>query len=1617
MRRIELFLTGLLLLVLPVGVFSKDKENHSLVKQWTAFYEAQSKDLPLKEMEALDLIKKEALSRRLDWDFYDAAVKYSEVVSRRNWKDREKARKNLEKEVAEYDSPVMSFCFSRYRVPQDTLSALVDRRKSELQRSYHPEFYGTDSSISSFEAGKVVLSGLKNDYEFVQWSLYSKAPGRYPLSCLEEYKQIISSGAETVRMTGLLEAFTKKYSSKAVSLLSRQKLLQMRFSALKSKEESSSADYRSLDEDCRKFIADRSAFSLRESAVAACPDKVDGIRKELREKETDFSIEDDRVRVILRNTEAVTVKLTKDSKTVFENRLKNSANSFYVPDTLYCGLPVLDDGEYDISGLKYSRHSISLSGRMSSDGYGLFAADYITGEPLKSVDLHLVRMSGEQVAEVRGFEMKPGYNTLPAALQPYKDENMQIYASFTDSDGHYRSSERMYLSPYMRGTRVPGGMQAELLTDRSAYHPGDTVRFKAVAWLAGPVLKPLPKGTVFVASLLDAGGKELAGQTLSSSEFSSMDGMFALGRAERNGIFSLQIKDKDGKVISWRQVRVDDFILPTFDLVWGKEDRTYLPGDTVSLTGNVKAYSGHNLSAARVTCEIRNYSDRVSGNVDYSPDGSFKIDFPTDPDKEYGYYTITVRVSDATGETLEFSKAVSVYKRPSLGVEILNSLKAECDRPLSVIASDSVLVHLGCKEHSGEKVGWALAQNGEILCSGTAEPGKDLPVSLSGKPSGLYELNFNYLGVSQTERVLKISKDGSVVPAAAGKVFCQMPGRDMEVRFAVDKSAWIVAELYGEGDKLLESRFLEYSGPREGVSPLETLHFDYKKEYPDNITLNILYFRDKQAYPSSFALEREREEDILPLDISAFTDKALPGTEYEIVLKTGTGVECAATIYDKAIETVSPNGWNPLPPVREKTPSNVYYDTRCGVNGTLMPVLYKGAMMTASRLSADSVPAVNGNAEPAVRKDFAPLVCWQPSLKSDSKGMVRLKFRTGDRLSTFIVQFLAHDKTLRSAVIRKEMTVTLPVKVAVSAPAYLYDTDSYVLHLAVSNALDSEVAGKLVLEYPGGTAMEEIAIPAGSVKEISFPINGIEAGELPLTVKFTSKSGSDALRTVIPVRRSVVEIRESHSAVLLSSDNRQAVTDSLRKCFVNADASSSEVKEISIEQMVRSALDVDFRTESSDALSLSASLYAATLASSLGGTGLSAGQKEALAEKIRACVNPDGGFAWLPGMKSNPSVTAVVLQRMASMRGKNLDMQGLEALVANAVKYLDKQYFSDEKRPAWCGGLSFEQYCLTRAMFPELKFDVRNDKPLKDFRKEVKKFLAPSGKRGLEGQILSKARRYIILKSLTGGEDGMRLASLWGVKEQKKLRLSAMEEISSLSQYAVPHAGGGCCFPNAVMPWRGLQESELYAHSLLCGLLDDEAVAEGIRLWIMIQKETQQWKADPAYMEAIATVLDGSRATLNTRVLYMDATSIEALDRVAPSSNGFAVERKYFRNGKQIGEGEVLRVGEKITAEYRCSSSENRSFVRLSVPRPAGLRPVNQRSGNYGWWLNVLPDRTEYWFDSYPEEKTVIREEFFVTQEGRFNSGIPEIESMYAPHYRANDRNFCLNLGDASADL
>ena len=595
-----------------------------------------------------------------------------------------------------------------------------------------------------------------------------------------------------------------------------------------------------------------------------------------------------------------------------------------------------------------------------------------------------------------------------------------------------------------------------------------------------------------------------------------------------------------------------------------------------------------------------------------------------------------------------------------------------------------------------------------------------------------------------------------------------------------------------------------------------------------------------------------------------------------------------------------------------------------------------------------------------------------------------------------------------------------------------------------------------------------------------FEVNAASylADTLGLKLVFTAdgeQSFSDGMFVSVPVRPAQQALTESHSAVLLSGMDKDSLVERLRKEFTNVDGADADVQVISILDMIRDAIPSKVEPAGKDVLSLSEAMYVRELSYSLRTLSrMPVGEPEGMSDKelfakVFACHNADGGFGWFEGMKSSPVITAVLLERFAKMKAAAFldgsavvendaaSSKDIDAILCSAVSYLDKTLFSGNGIcPFWCGGISYAQYMFVRSMYASVPFEIKRsadkiiDKKLKDFRKDAKDFLVPKEVRGLNGQIMAKVRRLSILRNLAASKDGAALAKAWGlgINLDSRLKKSIEADVVSLLEYAVNHKDGGVYYPNLAMPFRGLLESEAYAHAMLCDLLrayvfdagatptasvsvnaaEASRVSDGIRIWLMLQKETQHWDDEPAFVDALNSVINGSSEVKATSVVSLTKTYSKPFAEIKAAGNGFTLERRFFREEaepdgkltrKEIQPGDVLHVGDKIIVEYRIHNDENRSFVRLTAPREAAFRPVDQMSGYYGWWMgplrvdgwysftpqgyrDVKTDRTEYMFDSYPEENTVITEEFFVTQSGTFTAPVPVIESLYAPHYRAN---------------
>ena len=1595
MKRI---LTTLAAVLSAVTLFAQS-DGHILTDLWKQYDKAKKADLPKQEANLLKQIKEQAAAKRLPVDFYDAATEYVNTVLRRDWKQRATLNADLEKEVKAFDDPVVTFLWMAEWNSTST-DNLWDYYNSNKDR-----FTGCNRALHRGVDG--VLNGsmkpfIRSDKEWALWYLtarrYSSEVGAtaalqeevkdvYPNEGILEYFLLgrkTWTEARRAEEKKAYEDLANKYQGKAFSVYPRAQLLRLRFNQLK-KDKAGGEDYKALYADAQALEKERAAYKGEEKTLVngcAYPATLIGT---LTDKNLTVRFNGKEALVILQNLTGANVTLRSDKKTVKTWKLKNTAASFYVADTLKIKLPVLEDGDYTLEGQNgkqsgqdfYSQYTLSLAHRADSRGRCIYVADYETGVPLRTVTLKLLK-NGKEVAS--SSVKLDGFTPLPQALTGHMTNKNSGYELVAENGS--RKSRSLYLGWYYDGKDYSDYTRCNIYKDRGAYNPGDTLQFKAIVFKGSPQkgFEPI-KGRKVEIRLHDSEDNILETLELKTNEWGSASGKFVLPKGLRNGRFELEVV---GLGYDW--FRVDEFVLPTFDVHFDAQQKLLLAGDQATVSGSIESYSGHPLSGARLHMVVKRYDGVVWENdVPIAPDNTFKAEFGV---SSTGYHNVELTVTEATGETHSFSDsflvADDISLRASVDGEADADLTATSDpeswywrqnSPKCVVNSLRVnarvkLVSMGDELSVPIRYSYKLMDAAEkVIATGQAKTGDVLPLTLPA--DGYYVLHAvaevvradgsKALGEVKL-RIFCIQPNSRKLGKDVKRVFLPGPlkvaaGKAVEARLGTaEGDAWAIVTLYGEELKVLEHKTIHV---KDGG--IEALSFAYKDEYPDAVRLQVFYFIHGQAIQFGREYRREKDKFSLPLEFTRFQDKGYPGVDYSFTVKTGTGTEVLAAAWDKSIDAISANYWS-LVSTREFSVEEASISSICGRVGSRTIIAYgyrNGAVAKAaggantelmavaeeSAVMDDAVPFQMAEEKPSfgdwgevsIREKFSSALTFQPHLYPQADGTLEVKFRTSDKLSTYYVRVYAHDKQMHNAVAQKELVVSLPVKVSLLEPRYLYVGDRYEAVVTVSSISDEAVSGVLALKVGDQEQALAVTVPAGGTVSHAFPVT--------------------ADSSVIPSTSSVIPSEVEGSQLL---------------------------------------------------------------------------------DKILSCRNADGGFGWFEGMTSSPIITAILLERFALLRDRGFEVpDGLE----KAVKFLDKCCFDDE-RPVYCGYLSDAQYMHVRALYSEVPFEVkpvseREKKRMKEFTKDAKAYLLPSKKagRGLSGQILAKARRLLTLRNLAERDGGLALVKAWGISANSKSKLtsSMKADVASLKEYAVEHRDGGWYYPNAVMPWRGLLESEAYAHALLCQLLSSVIpsevegslsaadIADGIRLWLMLQKETQKWDAEPAFIDAITAILDGSEAVLQTRVVVLSGTYEAPFKDIKATGNGFTIGRKFYRDGEEIHPGDTVKVGDRIKAVYSIWNAENRSFVKVTAPREASLTPVNQLSGYLGYgfiaprggivtwrfrpqgYRNVKAGATEYFFDTYPEENTTLSEEFFVERAGVFQAPVLEIESLYASHYRANE--------------
>ena len=635
------------------------------------------------------------------------------------------------------------------------------------------------------------------------------------------------------------------------------------------------------------------------------------------------------------------------------------------------------------------------------------------------------------------------------------------------------------------------------------------------------------------------------------------------------------------------------------------------------------------------------------------------------------------------------------------------------------------------------------------------------------------------------------------------------------------------------------------------------------------------------------------------------------------------------------------------------------------------------------------------------RTNFDELIAFYPQVPADPSGKTEIKYTAGDLLTTFKILVMAHDKQLFVGDDAAEFVVQKELMVLPNMPLFITEGDRLVIKSKLVNLSSRELKGTAYIELSDangkklrlkGLESQKRALLAGAQDEVSCTVTA-PGGTEKLTAKiwFATPTSSDGEQHEILVVPNTITLTEAASFILGGKHDHKYYEKQLRKQFGAADP-KIEYAEYSTLDAVKESLPKAEKPSSDNAIAWISQLYINQMRNHVlqdDPADYQAFRGQAIS-KLKTFQSSDGGFQWFLGMKSNTLLTLYVLEKLGQLRsvGAWEPQEDELKIVRSALSYVDE-------RIAVQGSYKeFYPFSLIRDFaVRSLWFDI----PMRDKAKAVyTKFIDGTEEGWQKISILEKAQLANTMLRAKGTQyDDKRFD-----KRVKLLR-------ESLKDYAVENPTVGCYFPNAVMPFRGLMNSEIYAHAQLIetfGALGEKKMVDGIAQWLLLQKHNQAWENTVATTDAVHALVSSKAKDLKLGAVYYTYTT--KLERVQASANELSVKRSFVRaaTGAQLRDGETLHVGDEIIVTYEIYNTENRSFVQMRAMRPASFYPRDERSYFtwYGFYREVKSSETNYYWELLPEEHTTVQERFFVQQEGTFNSGLVEIECLYAKEYRGH---------------
>lgn len=543
-----------------------------------------------------------------------------------------------------------------------------------------------------------------------------------------------------------------------------------------------------------------------------------------------------------------------------------------------------------------------------------------TGEPIENA---IIKWSGnEQVTNSFGNIEESEHNV---------GKNFEIK----------NGNDKRYIGRYYRHYYVDDNedinTKVTVLTDLSLYHPGDTVKFTAIAYRIGKETRELAKDTKFRFILKNPSWEDVDTVLLSTDESGRVVGQFELPKNGLRGKYAIVPKsvvsfDEDLGVeedfdIDYSYINVEEYKAPTFYIEINDIKNSYVVGDTLRIGGVVETYSEMPLANAKIGYKIRHLnwwrwwsgSSEFVGKTLADENGKFEIVLPTDnlKDTKYavGKYTIEFTATSEAGESQ--SSPVIMF---SIGEDYM--LRMDVKDRICIDSSEIEMI-VNVENIAGNNTAKELAYRIINIEDTTQQiTGKfvspKLVIAAEMLPSGRYKVE------------VELSSDSSV---KAEHEFVAYRTSDKHppyktplwvptLEYRAEKKAKEVIVSVGSGYE--DSKVLCIISNPDGIISENWINIDAKNasvkvpapQKYGKIWVEFYTTRDKKTIWQEVVVYPAEDKEMLKITAMSFRDKLVPGSTERWTFKfeneggKSSFLPVMATMSDKALNQIYPFKWD-----------------------------------------------------------------------------------------------------------------------------------------------------------------------------------------------------------------------------------------------------------------------------------------------------------------------------------------------------------------------------------------------------------------------------------------------------------------------------------------------------------------------------------------------------------------------------------------------------------------------------------------------------------------------------------------------------------------------------------